>query len=117
MFVVHVTGRKIRSAILAILTTARIPISVAPARNTGSHRADIAGLTVGVCHTSTVPLCFRPIRQPEAGQRHAGKAESEFLQRRAARDGLGHVLCEFIEWVVHTFSFVCELFVLKRDFG
>ena len=31
------------------------------------------------------------IRQPEAGQRHAGEADAEFLQRRAARDGLGQI--------------------------
>jgi len=34
-----------------------------------------------------------------------GKASSEFLQRRAARDRLGQALGEFIEWVVH--SLVC----------
>src|ERR1051326_6933973 len=49
-------------------------------------------------------LCL--VRQPEAGQRHAGKADAEFLQRRAARDGLGEVLGEFIEFVVHGFSFI-----------
>jgi hypothetical protein len=48
---------------------------------------------------------LRFVRQAEAGQRHAGKADAEFLQRRAPRDGSSHALGEFIELVVHTFSF------------
>lgn len=54
--------------------------------------------------TSLVRLCF--VRQPKAGQRHSGEADAEFLQRRAPRDGLGQVLCEFIECVAHIFPFV-----------
>ena len=57
--------------------------------------------------------CPRLVRQPEAGQCHAGEADAEFLQRRAARDRLRHVLGEFIELVVHTdghaFVFWCEV--------
>jgi hypothetical protein len=45
--------------------------------------------------------------KPEAGQRHAGKADTEFFQGRAAGDGLGQALGEFIELSVHVFlSFV-----------
>src|SRR5437667_8813857 len=50
----------------------------------------------------------RSDRQPEAGQRHAGEADAEFLQRHAARDRLGQAFGEFIELVVHVFPFVCE---------
>jgi len=46
---------------------------------------------------------LRFIRQPEAGQRHAGETEAKLLERRAARDRLGYALREFIEFVVHTF--------------
>jgi hypothetical protein len=46
------------------------------------------------------------VRQSEAGQRHAGKADAEFLQRRTARDRLSQALCYFVELVVHTFSFI-----------
>ena len=31
----------------------------------------------------------RSVCQPEAGQRHPGETDAEFLQRRAASDGLG----------------------------
>ena len=48
---------------------------------------------------------LRPVGQPEAGQRHAGEADAEFLQRRAARDGLGQALGQFIELVVHNVPF------------
>jgi hypothetical protein len=56
---------------------------------------------------TTLSGCLRLVCQPEAGQRHAGETDAEFLQRRAARDRLGQALCEFIESVVHTFPFVC----------
>jgi len=36
--------------------------------------------------------CLRLVRQPEAGQRHPGKTGAEFLQRRAARNGLCQAL-------------------------
>jgi hypothetical protein len=45
------------------------------------------------------------ISQPETGQRHASQADAEFLQRRAPRDRLSHALGEFVEFVVHVFSF------------
>ena len=44
--------------------------------------------------------------QPEAGQRHAGEANAEFLQCCAARDGLRHTFREFIEFVAHNSAFV-----------
>jgi hypothetical protein len=56
---------------------------------------------------------FGLVRQPEAGQRHAGEADAEFLQRRAARDRLGQVLGEFIELIVHTFRL--ELVRLQKS--
>jgi hypothetical protein len=46
------------------------------------------------------------VRQPEAGQRDAGKADAEFLQRLSPGDRLRHAFCELIEFVVHTFPFV-----------
>jgi hypothetical protein len=46
------------------------------------------------------------VRQPKAGECHAGQADAEFLQCRAARDRLGQALGEFIELVVHVFPFV-----------
>ena len=36
-------------------------------------------------------LCL--VRHPEAGQRHSGEADAEFLERRAACDGLSHAFC------------------------
>ena len=51
-------------------------------------------------------ISLRLVRQPKAGQRHAGEAAAEFPQRAAARDRLGHALGEFIEFVVHIFLFV-----------
>jgi hypothetical protein len=58
---------------------------------------------------------LRLICQPEAGQRYAREAGTEFLQRRAARDRLSQAFSEFIESVVHTFPFVCWfVFVLPR---
>jgi hypothetical protein len=75
-----------------------------------SLRTNIMAGTIGRCRT-----CLRGgfIRQPKAGQRHTGQADPEFLQRHAARDRLGQVLSEFIELVVHIFSFVCGSFVFS----
>ena len=50
---------------------------------------------------TTIDASFRFICKPETGQRHTREADTEFLQRRAARDRLGHALGEFIELVVH----------------
>jgi len=43
--------------------------------------------------------CRCVVCQPETGQRHAREAGAEFLQRPAARDRLGQVLGEFIDWL------------------
>jgi hypothetical protein len=51
-------------------------------------------------------LCLGPVRQTEAGQRHASQAEAEFLQRLPPGHGLGHAFGEFIEFILfHTFPF------------
>jgi hypothetical protein len=65
--------------------------------------------------------------QSKAGQRHAGEADAELLQRLSPRDRLGHSLGQFIELVVHnypfTFRFVREhvllnsLRAIERDTG
>ena len=55
---------------------------------------------------SFTAACLRLVRQPEAGQRHPSETNAEFLQRCAARDGLGQAFGEFIELVVHIFPFV-----------
>jgi hypothetical protein len=48
------------------------------------------------------------IQESKAGQRHSGKTNAEFLQRRAAGDRLGHLFGEFIELIVHiSFHLVC----------
>ena len=59
--------------------------------------------------------CLRPVCQPETGQRHAGEADAEFLQRGAARDRLGHILGEFIESIIHTFPFIVVLLIRLSD--
>ncbi|SRR6266496_25607 len=61
-------------------------------------------------------VCRALIRQPKAGQRHAGESDTEFFQRCAARDRLGQALGEFIEFIVHTFPFVlvCRLICFDR---
>src|SRR5262249_14598803 len=48
-------------------------------------------------------VCLRIVREPQAGERHTGKADTEFFQRSPARDRLGQALGEFIEFVVHFF--------------
>ena len=60
--------------------------------------------------------CLSRVRKPETRQRHAGETEAEFLQRRAARDGLGQAPGEFtrcdsatarrVEFIVHTVPFI-----------
>ena len=47
-----------------------------------------------------------PCSPGQTGQCHAGEADAELLQRRAARDGLSQTLGEFIEFVVHNFVLV-----------
>jgi hypothetical protein len=54
--------------------------------------------------------CLRLVCQPEAGQPHPGKTNTESLECRSARDGLGHLFGQFIEFVVHGSPFVCACF-------
>jgi hypothetical protein len=65
------------------------------------------------------------VRQPKASQRDPGEADAEFLQRPAPRDGLGHTLGQFIEFLLHNFPFgscwflVCSFafYVLLPEIG
>jgi hypothetical protein len=43
--------------------------------------------------------------EPQCRKRYTREADAEFFQRPAARNGLGQTLGEFIEFVVHNFSF------------
>src|SRR5439155_14628279 len=55
--------------------------------------------------------------QPQRGDREAREADAEFLERRAARNGLGQALGQFIELVVHNFPsslFSCFAYCLPR---
>jgi hypothetical protein len=60
--------------------------------------------TVSLWHNAR---CSGLIGKPEGCQRHPSEADAEFLQRAAARDGLGYAFSKFIEFVVHTVPFVC----------
>ena len=53
---------------------------------------------------------LRLVRHPETGQREAGEPDAEFLEHAAPRDGLSHVLGQFIEFVVHNFPFILVWF-------
>jgi hypothetical protein len=68
-----------------------------------------AGLAVPKAVGVFPRLCL--IRQAEAGQRQAGQADAESLQRLPPCCRLGQSLGQFIEFVVHTFPFVL-LFVV-----
>jgi hypothetical protein len=70
-------------------------------------------IAISVAHTPAVRTLrgLGPAHQPEAGQRHAGEADAEFPQRRAARHRLGKVFGQFIEFVVHICMF--RLLVLR----
>jgi hypothetical protein len=57
-------------------------------------------------------LCLRIVRQAQRGQRDARETDAEFLQRAAARDGLGQAFGEFIEFVVHNSPFLIIFVVL-----
>src|SRR5438105_1014343 len=50
----------------------------------------------------------RPVRQPETGQRHAQETEAEFSQRRTTCDRFGHRFGWFIEFVIHSLSFISD---------
>jgi hypothetical protein len=73
----------------------------------------VATLTAGfaACACWLAPCRFGFTPHPKTRQRNAGEADAEFLQRRAARNGLRHALGEFIECVVHTVP--CRLFGLR----
>src|SRR5439155_8511174 len=58
---------------------------------------------------------IRRVRQPQGGQRDTRETDAEFLQRPAARDGLGQALGQFIEFVVHSFPFVFDLVLVCSD--
>jgi hypothetical protein len=55
---------------------------------------------------------LRRVRQSQRGQRDAHEADTELLQRPAARDGLGQAFRQFIESVVHNFAFGFGLLVI-----
>jgi hypothetical protein len=63
-------------------------------------------MTTGAARLAPACGCYRPFGQPKARQRHTSEADPEFLQRRAARDRLGHAPGEFIEFIVHLFPSV-----------
>jgi hypothetical protein len=61
-------------------------------------------------------LCrLRFVREPEAGQCDAGEADTELLQRRAARYGLSHAPGEFIELVAHIMPSVGYYFLFAKN--
>jgi hypothetical protein len=68
---------------------------------TATITASLAGKAVWKASGLGISL----VRQPDAGQRHAGEARAEFLHRLPARDRLGEALCQFIEFIVHAFPF------------
>ena len=61
--------------------------------------------TMGTARQARLFGRLRFVREAEAGQRHARHAKAEFFQRLPARNGLGHALGQFIEFVVHSFPF------------
>jgi len=89
----------------AALSAMKATHTALSAVRTGAEETDLALSAVRI----GVALCFGglcSVCQPEAGQRHASEADAKFLQRRTARDRLGHLLCQFIEFGVHAFPFV-----------
>jgi hypothetical protein len=52
---------------------------------------------------------IRPACQPEAGQRYAGQADAELLERLPPGGCLGQCLGQFIEFAIHTFPFILLL--------
>src|SRR5437016_3673651 len=62
---------------------------------------------VGVRSAAPGSLCL--VRQSERGQRDTREATAEFLQRAAARDGLGQAPGQVVEFIVHKFPFVLVL--------
>src|SRR5262249_13335205 len=81
-----------RDVRLAAAAAARGRLCVTPVWDADSRRAAyLTAATIGVCYATTL-FCrgHCAVCQPETGKRHAGKTDAEFLQRTAARDGLGH---------------------------
>src|SRR5947208_63982 len=63
-------------------------------------------MTAGISERQTCwRIGFCLAWHPQRCQREACDAETEFLQRPAPRDRLGHALCQFIEFVIHSSSF------------
>src|SRR6266436_4534986 len=56
------------------------------------------------------------VRQAEPRQRDSRDTDAELFQCPASGDGLGHVLGQFIEFVVHSFPFVFGFF-LTADYA
>ena len=56
-----------------------------------------------IVEATLAPRGIRLVPQPEAGQRRAGEACTEFLECATARDRLGNTVCEFVEFALHTF--------------
>jgi hypothetical protein len=76
---------------------------------------DFPAVRLALVNASAVLSRLRGVRQPERSQRNARDADAESFQRPAPRDGLGHVLGQFIEFVVHNYPFVlirCYMFIV-----
>src|SRR6516162_6671767 len=56
-------------------------------------------------------------RQSQPSHRDTREARAESLERSAPRDGLGHSFCQFVEFVVHNFPFVCVVFIVELGAG
>ena len=85
-----------------------LPASFASIAQEPVSATSAAALSIVTAKRTTRFACasLSLVRQPEAGQCHAGQADAELLQRRAPRDGLGRAFGEFIELVVRMFPFV-----------
>jgi hypothetical protein len=72
--------------------------------------AAFIAITVRVARCAEIPGRqagrSRVAGQPEAGERHRGKAEAEPFEGLPARYGLGYAFGQLIEFVVHLFSFL-----------
>jgi hypothetical protein len=77
---------------------ARVPVAAPATIHAGINNGEP---TVALDSSWVAFGCFGPVRQSKTSQRHAGKAEAEFLKRGTPRDGLGHAPGEFVEFVVH----------------
>jgi hypothetical protein len=60
----------------------------------------------GLIASAVEYLGFSAVLQSKPGQRNAGETNTEFLQRPAPRHGLSHSFGQFIEFVIHDFSFL-----------